>query len=265
MRKQHVIVFFENQDAGGVLQNLAALVDPLAGQVFPLQDADTFRMDPNLRYIVGIHAHVDQTVQARCELRATSFRQSYGRTSLEVPLLAATAEPASPPVHNDLRSRPIVLQPGDLLNCLTDNNPAAATDQFVVLRMADGPIQPVDPTGGYWAPFTTAASAMTPNTWNARALVAREALLPGEYEVLAGRALSTSAIAARLALAQGDNFRPPIGCADARSDLPHVVDLPGQHGVLGRFRHDNLPTLELLVDAADNEVQVVDLFIRKVR
>lgn len=265
MARQHVIAFFENQDGAGASTELAALVDTVTPGVFPLQDADTIRVDPTLRFVVGIHAHVDQTAAASAELQATSFRERYKRTRLAIPRLSATAEPASPPAINDLRSRPIELRGGDLLRCYTVNNPAAATDQFVVLNMADGPVAPVEPgPNAFWLPCTTTASAFTANAWNARQLATAEALLPGQYEVLGGRCQSTSAIAARLNLALGDNYHPPIAACDARSDITAPMFEPGQMGVLGRFNHDNLPVVEVLADAADNEIQYVDLLVRPV-
>jgi hypothetical protein len=57
---------------------------------------------------------------------------------------------------------------------------------------------------------------------------------------------------------------PPIGCRDTRTDVLHPIFAPGQLGVLGTFDSKNPPTLHLLCDAADNEVQVVDLYLRRV-
>lgn len=258
-------VFFENQDGAGALQNLAGLADPLS-QIWPRDsDADFFRVDGRFRNIVGIYSHVDATVQPRARLTAPSFRERLGRAALEVPTLSSTAEPGTPPVFVDRRMDPIELTPGERLGLETLNNPGSAEDQFTVLWTADGPIQQVDPKGGHWIRAITAASALTANTWGTRTLTLDENLLAGEYDVLGLRVLSTSLIAARLAFNNQVN-KPGVLGADARTDIPHAsFAYPGSWGVLGRFHTDNLPSIELLVDAADNEVQPVDLYVRKAR
>jgi hypothetical protein len=260
----HTIAFFENQDGGGALQPLAALADPLS-PLFKVESGDFLICDSRLRFLVGGHFHVDATVQPRARLVAPSIKSRYnGRTAIEVPALASTIEPASPPVMNDWRAQPYEFDGGERLSLETLNNPAAAADQAAVLYMSDGAISPVDPRGGYWARFTTTAAAVTADTWNSRALTADETLRKGRYEVLGGRVISTTLIQARLNFPLGGHARPPVASADARADIPAPMLQPGQLGVLGAFDDDNLPVVELFVDAADNEVQVVDLFIRPV-
>lgn len=263
MSRLHVAGWFENQDGAASLQPLAALADPFVGSLMPVESTDFLKVDERTPLLIGLHAHVDQTVQGRARLVQPSFRQRYGRTALEIPVLSDTAEPGSPHAYNDLRLNPIVCKGGERLSVETLNNPAAATDQFVIGVFADQVPAPVSTQGAVCMRFTTAASAMTANTWNARSLVADEDLLEGEYEVIGGRCLSTSAIAARLAL-PGQDARPPIAANDARQDVVHPFFQPGQLGVLGKFRSTNLPQVEVLVDAADNEVQVVDLWLRRV-
>lgn len=263
MSRLHVAGWFENQDGAATLQPLAALVDPLVPGLFPVEATDFLRVDPSMPVIVGVHANVDATVQPRARLVHPSFRTRYGRTALELPTLSSVAEPGSPHAYNDLRSSPIVCQGGERLSVETVNDPAAAADQFVIAIFGDSVPAPASLQGAVPMRFITTAAALTANTWNSRALTADEDLLEGEYEILGGKALSTSAIAARLAI-PGQDARPPIAAADARTDVVAPIFQPGQLGVLGRFRSTNLPTLELLADAADNEVQVVDLWLRRV-
>lgn len=267
MAKLHVAGFFENIDQGGTKQNLAALVDTLAPAIMKAEATDYLIVDPRLRFIAAGYVHADATVQPRATLVAPSMKTRYnGITELEVPTLASTAEPATPAVFNDWRANPIELDGGERLSLEMNANPAAAADQFGLFVFSDGPVSAVDPRGGYWHRFTTAASALTANGWNSRSLTASQTLKKGRYEVLAGKAISTSLVGlgGRLNFPLGDQFRPPIAAADALEDIPHAMFNPGQMGVLGQFDDDNLPVVELLPDAADNEVQVVYLYIRPI-
>jgi len=259
-------VFFEDQDGAGALQNLGALADPLSA-LWPRDgdNADLFRADGRFRALVGLYAGIDATVQPRARLTAPSFRERLGRTALEFPFLPTTNEPGSPPLFHDLRDDPILFDPGERVGFETLNNPAAAANQYAVCFVADGPVQAVDPKGGYWARFTTAAAALTADTWGSRALVEDERLKSGFYDVLAFRPISTSLIASRLSFVDQVN-KPGVLGADARGDIPHASFMrPGAWGPLGRFHTDNLPAMEALVDAADNEAQVADMFIRRAR
>lgn len=262
MARCHLAGFFENQDGAGALQNLAALVDPLSPQVFPAEAGDFLLTDPRLPFIAGVYASVEATVQPRARLVAPSFRSTYGKTGYELPVLSSSIEPAVPAAFNDYRAHPIKLgKVAERLSAETLNNPGAATDQYVLCWFTDGPVQPVSPEGGAWYRFITAASAMTADTWNTRALTPEETLEAGTYEVLGMRAISTSCIAARLAC-PGTDLRPGVLGADTRTDAINPAFQPGQFGVLGEFTDRNLPSAEFLVDAADNEVQVVDLYLR---
>lgn len=266
MAKLHVAGFFEDQDGAGVLQPLAALVDTVAGQVLPTEATDFLLTDPRLPMIIGAHAAIDATVQPRCRLVAPSFRRRYGSEAVELPILSSTTEPASPHAYNDLRQCPIRLNSDgktERLSAESLNNPAAAANQFVICVFADGVPAPIVNLDGFvWRRFTTAAAALTADAWNNRALVSADVLEPGVYEVAGGYAISTSAIAARLAFL-GTDLRPPIGAKDTRTDTIHPFFQPGQLGILGEFSERNLPSVDILADAADNEVQVVDLLCRR--
>lgn len=266
MAKLHVAGFFENQDGGAALQPLAALVDTVAGQVMPVEATDFLLTDPRLPLLIGLHAAVDATVQPRARLVAPSFRRRYGSESVEVPILSSTNEPASPHAYNDLRSTPIALNSDgktERLSVETLNNPAAAADQFVIGVFADGVPAPLTNRQGFvWRRFTTTQAAMTANAWNTRALTAAETLEAGTYEVAGGYGITTSGIACRMAFL-GSDLRPPIGVKDARTDTIHPFFQPGQLGVIGEFTERNLPSVDFLVDLADDEVQVVDLLVRR--
>lgn len=256
----HIAGFFENQDGAGTEQNLAALSDPLS-QMYATS-GDDLRVHGSYRYISGVYAGLDQTVAARARLVSEGLRTRYGQAF--IPEINSGAEPGSPQIFNDWRMNPLELDAGEILNVQTVNNPAAAADQFVMLWMSDGRVQPMDPTGGFWVRATTAASAMTANTWNARSLTLDTNLKTGRYHVLGADGISTSAIALRLAF-EGQVNKPGVLARDAQTDIRHrSFEVPGQWGVLGEFHTNNLPVAEFLVDAADNEAQELRLFVRRV-
>lgn len=232
----------------------------------PVESTDFLLTDPRLPVIIGAHVAVDATVQPRARLVAPSFRRRYGAESVELPLLSSTTEPASPHAYNDLRMTPIRLNSDgktERLSLETLNNPAAAADQYGIFVFADGVPSPLTNLDGFvWRRFTTAASAMTADAWNTRPLTSADVLESGTYEVAGGYGITTSGIACRLSFL-GSDLRPPIGVKDTRTDVVHPFFQPGQLGILGEFTERNLPSVDFLVDAADNEVQVVDLLVRR--
>jgi hypothetical protein len=258
-----MVAWFENQDGAATLQPLAAIAETLSPLFQRDSSGDFYRVPGELPGVAFVFAGIDATVQPRCRIVAPSLRDTYKRSAIEVPKLSSTVEPGSPPVVNDFRREPIRLRPGELVGYETVNNPAAATDQFIVTQFCDGPVQAVDPKGGFWIRTVTAAAAMNANDWNNRALTPDESLLEGVYDVLAAFPISTSGIAMRLAFA-GQTHRPGVLCYDTRTDVAHAMFEPGQLGVLGRFSTQVMPTADFLVDAADNEVQIVDLYVRPV-
>src|SRR5687768_315772 len=123
--------FFENQDGGGTLQPLTAHVDTLSPGLVPVDGADFLRVDPSMPLIIAAHAAIDATVQPRARLVQASFRETYGKTGVELVTLSSTVEPATPHALNDLRERPIRCKGGEKLSAESLNNPAAAADQYV--------------------------------------------------------------------------------------------------------------------------------------
>lgn len=260
MPRLHTTGFMESQDGAGTLQNMAAHVDTIEGALVPVDGADYLRVDSSMPLIIGVHAAIDATVQPRARLVQPSFKRTYGKTAIELPTLSSTVEPATPHAFNDLRANPIRCQGGEKLSVETLNNPASAVDQYVMCVFADQVPAPVSAANAVPYRFTTTAAALTADAWNSRAITPEEDLPDGWYDILGGKAISTSAIMARLKI-PGQDARPPIGACDTRTDVIHPFLQPGALGVLGRVHSKNLPALELLADAADNEVQVLDLWM----
>lgn len=258
----HVTVFYQSVDGAGALAALNALSDPYV-QLFQPVGTTYLRVPGEFTGLAGAYCVVDATVQPRARVVAPSLRDTYGRTGIELSSLASTQIPLATQLpFNDFRRDPIRLRPSESLSIETLNDPASAAKQYAVLFMSNGPVQAIDPVGGYWVRFITAASAMTANTWNNRTLSSDETLAPGKYDVLGLRAFSTTGLAVRLAFT-GQVNRPGATCSPTRASVPADAFLPGAWGVLGTFDTDTLPSADFLVNAADNEVQVVDLYVRR--
>lgn len=260
----HLIAYFENQDGAGVRTELAALSDPFTN-LFPLGTADEFRVHPDFNEVLGVYLGLEQTVDVSADLFFPTSRKLYGIERFSLPFINDGAEPTSPPLFNDFRPHPIVVPGGDRLKLFSVNNPGAAADQFGVVFMGKN-VAPVDPKGGFWSRFTTAASAMNVNTWNRRPLVADETLQEIEYEILGidPGAGSTSAIAVRLDDGRQVNRPGVIAKDDVNDEVHDAFKKPGSWGVLGHHSTDKPVVSEWLVDAADNEAQELYLYLRPV-
>lgn len=260
----HLTAYFENQDGAGARTELAALADPFTN-LFPTS-GDEIRIAPDFNEILGVYLGLEQTVDTSADLVAPSFRKKYGVERISLPAINDGAEPTSPPLFNDFRPNPYMVDGGERLKLFTINNPGAATDQFAVLFMGKA-VQPVDPKGGFWTRFTTAASAMNVNTWNQRALVADEVLEEIDYEILGidPGAGSTSAIAVRLDDGRQVNRPGVIAKDDVNDEVHDAFKRPGGWGVLGHHSLDKPVRSEWLVDAADNEAQELYLYLRPTR
>lgn len=258
----HLIAYFENQDGAAARQPLAALADPFTN-LFPLGTADEFRVHADYNEILGAYLGLEQTVDTSADLSFPGMKKLLGIDRLSLPELNDGAEPTSPPLFNDFRAHPIAVPAAERLTLNTINNPGAAADQFGVVWMGKG-VAPVDPRGGFWTRFTTAAAAMTANTWNRRALVADETLQETEYEILGINpgAGSTSAIAVRLDDGRVPNRPGVIAKDDVNDEVHDAFKKPGGWGVLGHHSTDKPVVSEWLVDAADNEAQELYLYLR---
>lgn len=258
----HLHGWAESIDGAGAETELAAIPD--TSGIIQVQSTDYLRIKPGYDKIAMIYAGIDQTVEPRVRLQAPSLDEKNGRDQTFIPFINSGAEPGSPPQVNDLRAKPIALAPGEDLRVLHLSNPAAATLQCVLAWFNDGPITPVDPSGGFWIRVTHAAAAMTAGVWNQRASVISTTLPVGNYEVLAARNRSTSAIATRF-LFDGQQNRPGVLAVDAAADLMHPSHMvPGQLGVLGKFHSQTPPAVEWLTAAADNEAQEMLWYVRRV-
>ncbi len=246
----HLAAFAENVD-----QTLAPITPIADDQV--TTSGDDLTIPAGLNKIVAALFGAPTIDSAR--IVAPSLYAQFTGGGPDFSPLNVGAEPVSPLPLHDLRAHPLSLLAQERLNVQIANSAAASgEDAWAGVWLANEAVQPA---AGAWRTykFTTAASALTAETWNTRALTAVQTLPPINFKCGGGFAVSTSGRLARL-IFQGQANRPGFVMGDSESDvLARSVFRNGGMGVLGTFAHDTLPQIQIFADAADNEIQEVYL------
>lgn len=238
--------FHENVDPGGVFNALTAVPDSHITTA-----GDDLRV-PSLNQLIAVAAGIETTAESFARLTAPSLRI---RGLLQIEPYnsgaAGAVEPGSPHRVYDLRRNPLVLVPGENLNAETDSNPAAAQDQWAVVWLADGPVEPV--RGAIFTVRATSAQNLIARTWTNGILSFVEDLPRGRYQVVGMRARSAGLVAARLVFVGtgAAGWRPGVLGVDAQDDLEHPMFRLGELGVFGEFEDIEPPTVEFLAVSAD--------------
>jgi hypothetical protein len=244
----HLAGWYENVDPAAAFNALTALPDQANTTA-----GDVIRV-PTLNQVVAVAAGVEITVESFARLVSPSLRVR-GLFQIE-PFntgSAAAAEPSSP--HNvlDMRKIPLPLVRNESLTFEVNSNPAAAQDQWGLVWLAAGPIEPVG--GAIFTVRATNASTLTAGSWTNGALTFVEDLPRGKYQVVGMRARAAGLVAARLVF-PGGTWRPGCLGTDAQADLEHPMFRYGGLGVWGEFDDLNPPTVEFLSVSADTAQDV---------
>lgn len=267
MGEFHLCGWAQNVDGANAEAEMNALTDP---QGFPRIDSTTGLLVPDkYRFIVGTFAGLDATIAPRARLKSASLDAAWGTDETHLPWINSSIKPESPPGFNDRRAEPLELTGGERLAALTLNDPAAAADQAVLLWLADGKIQPIDPAGGFWARYTTNSAATTSLTWTSpvRTLTFTTALKRGKYEVLANQLwsqdISKTGLVAWRGLFEGKSNCPGALALSTGVKRPHrVFEVPGQWGSLGTFDTTNPFGLQLLTTGAETAIYEGRAYLR---
>lgn len=251
----HVAGWRESIDPAAALENIAALADSLM-----TVNGDDLVVNAKYPYVGGVYA----ATAAASLLRACITGPSLDPIPFEVQPISATVEPGSPPAHMSFFEHPLKFPENEKLNAQYNSDPAAAEDHAVLAWFTQGPIRPqAPPANARWVRFTTAASAGTAWSWAGftRSITPIRNLPTKRYKVFGLRAQTTTGVAARIAF---PDYVGKPGCliSDAVTDnVAEYQRLMTHLGSWGEFGSENLPSIEFLTTAADNEVQEVDLLI----
>lgn len=238
------VAFIESIDPAGVF----VAVNAALGEQHITSAGDNITI-PEWTQVVALAAGVEIAVESFARLAAPSLR-TQGLFNVE-PFSSASAaavEPASPPPVMDLRRTPLVLVRGEILTCELNSNPAAAQRQWLVVWLADGPVEPV--AGRVVTVRATGATALVADTWGNVPITMIENLPRGRYQIVGLRARAAGLVAARIVI-PGQAWRPGVLGVDAQEDLEHPMFRYGQLGSFGEFEDTDLPSVDCLSVSAD--------------
>jgi len=242
------VAFFEDQDAGNAYVAVTAIADEHV-----TVNGDDLQV-PELNQLVAIACGVGSGGDQLARLTSPSLR-GLVRPHI-VPLNGGNdgdVEPDSPQVVMDMRQNPLLLREDESLNLEIHSDTTAASKQWGILWLADGPISPV---GGDIRTYRfTNTGTLTADVWSNGNLTADEDLAVGRYDVVGMRAVSAGLVAARLVPQRG-GFRPGcLGCDDPQ-DIQHEMFRMGGLGVWLNFASNSIPSVDFLSESADTDQEV---------
>jgi len=248
MTQLTTVAFYESIDLAGAWGELAAIADQ---HVFTAGDDLTV---PELDRIVALAGGVASGGIGCARLVSPSLRD------ISLPIIApingfadADAEPEIVPAVLDLRRCPLRLESDEALNAQAHSDTTAAAAQWVIVWLADAPIEPVE--GEIITVRGTNTDTLVADAWTNGAIALMEDLPKGTYQVVGMRALSAGLVAARLSF-RGGKWRPGcLGC-DIEDDLSAPIFRYGAMGVWGEFEHNRIPSVDFLSISADTDQDV---------
>ena len=225
-------------------------VTPAAGEETVFVTGDDMRVPANVNQLVAYHC-VGSAI-TRALLTSPSLRAV---APLEILPIDDAAEPTSNFPPQKQLENPFQLTAGEALNANTTNSGAAATEQYVMVWLADAPVSPF--TGGQIVhELATGAITAVADTWTSGQITLNDDLPTGEYAVVGFRVEGATLICARL-IFTGQPYRPMVIGYDDEADIEDSMFRDGRLGILGTFQHDTPPRLEIMCEAADTTQQLI--------
>ncbi len=235
--------FLEDQDQLGVYAPMTGLVDQHLNVVL-----DELTV-PSLTLLVAVMAGLEDVAVAQGRLVSPTLRRA---SMFQVaPVNTATAGPVNvlnPPVVLDLRKTPLQLTEDEALEFHSNGNPAAVQVQWCLVWLSDKRITPVE--GDIFTIRAASVTAAVAEAWTNVPIVLDEDLAPGRYQIVGMRGMSAGMIAARIVF-RGGGWRPGVPGAILLQNHDHPMFRYGQFGVFGEFRHNAVPSIDVLSTLAD--------------
>lgn len=238
---QHLLAFSGSIAVGAVLLPVPAIAD----QVLNRSGNDVFVPEemPNIfaTYMMG-------TNLVRGELVSPSLRRIF----LEEIGVGDTA-PIPAAAYKQMRfygQDVLPLEPDELLEVQMFHSNAGAQQLTCLVWLCDVPPAPIAPTDVHTVRISSTTAAVA-NAWSLLPITFDQSLPAGQYELVGARFRSTNLQAFRFAF-RGGSWRPGYPGAALISDYIDDWQDPGYIGVLGTFRHNLPPQIEVLCNAADS-------------
>lgn len=162
----------------------------------------------------------------------------------------------------DLRDIPLTIPGLEEFGLEATTALAMGTERVTGLVWVGNSIVPAPPGEVITVRFTGTTAAVA-NTWTDITMTADDSLSQGEYAIVGGDWISTTAIAFRMILDQQVERPGGLGVAAIDRRGP-ALNYAGYFGTWGRFRTTALPRFQLLAGSTDNDhqcfLQIVKLF-----
>ena len=244
-----LVGFYESQDGGGAIHNVAAIQDPSINT-----QGDDVRVPRDTPNIIG----------KACLSAATGALTS---ANLDSPSLRRVVSPDIEPLVNALvfgsppesimhPMNPTPVMGDESLNFQINSDHASAIGEYGLVWFSDGPQQPV--SGQIYTVRATTAITLSAGTWVNGSLTFTQTLPVSEYEIVGMRARGTNLVAARLVFTD-QSHRPGVPAVNAIGDRDLSVFRYGRLGSFGRFHSTTPPTVDALGVTDSAQTLLLDL------
>ena len=189
-----------------------------------------------------------------------AFSALLDRVKLSSPTMRQIAAPYMQPIEDKtiassnpnlvlMDATPFRIPAFEEIQCLATSTIAAATEQFTALLWLQDMHTPIPPGG--WIPLRwTSTGTAVVNSWTSIPITFADTIPSGVYAAVMSECFSTNAIAHRWTFS-GQFPRPGYPSqVDAFSRHPYAIS-KGQWGMMGTFRSNDLPRLEVMANVAD--------------
>jgi hypothetical protein len=243
-----VVGFYEDQDGGGALHEVAAMTDDHV-----TASGDDLRVPDTMINIIGKAALSEATTLTSAKILAPSLKRVFDP---HIGVLVNAIVFGNPPESMMHPMSPTPLTKDESVNVQINSDAAAATDEYAFLWLSDGPLQPV--RGKIYTMRATSAITLVHGKWTFGELTFDSKLPAGRYAIVGMRAQGTNLIAARLNI-KGSFWRPGCPAVNALGDRDSSWFRNGNLGVWGEFDQTTPPGVECVGVTDTSQVIFLDL------
>jgi hypothetical protein len=244
----HLAAFGQSVDLAATVKQLNAVQD----QVLTTSGA-AIRVPTAAPFLVGYGALCGNTTPISAQIQSPTLREV---VQIDVEPLVGALVFANPPPGFLNQDAPVQLTPNEDLNFAMKATGGAATQNYGLVWLSDGPLQPVK--GQIFAVAATAAIALAADVWVNGNLTFGQTLPAGRYQVVGMRARGANLVAARLVFV-GGTLRPGVAAVTALGNIDAPEFRDGRAGVFGEFDNTTPPTLDALGVTDTAQSLVLDL------
>jgi hypothetical protein len=197
---------------------------------------------PELNKLMGYYA-IGDTIYAP-QLASPSLRSM---ALIDISPYELTDLPVFPPDPIIKGESLIELDEDESLNAYAQNSEAADAVCRVLVWLSDDAVGMV--SGAIHTIKATTTITATAEQWSAGSLTLGQSLPTGTYQIVGARCVDAAGVAFRFVFI-GGKWRPGFVCVASEDTHDCKYSRYGMMGVWGSFRHDQVPSIEVLRNAA---------------